>query len=98
MAAADRCSSTEACGDLQRQSGEHYSSGNGLRRKLAVVGSAVVAWLRGDGSALLLQHHVVAQSEADVHRLVETTSEAQVVKRAGGQAFDGDRAVRNLPT
>ena len=34
--------------------------------KLAVVGAPLVAWLCGDGSALLLQHDVVAQGEAEL--------------------------------
>lgn len=31
-----------------------------------MVGAAIVAKLLGDGSALLLQHHVVAEGQANV--------------------------------
>ena len=53
-------------GDISREFGKHYSSGDGLGWRVAVVGATIVAWLCCDGSSLLLQHDMVAQGETKV--------------------------------
>ena len=51
-----------------------------LDLRLAVVGTAVMARLCCDGSSLLLQHHVVAQGEAEFNRCIETESAAKAAE------------------
>src|SRR5689334_3504653 len=95
MAAVNRRTPSGSGGDLSWQPGNHCSARDAARRRVAVVGAGFVAWLRRDGSALLLQHDVVAQGETIEYRCRETEDASEVARRAcrsaaHGGGFTGD--------